>query len=124
MIKRILAAAVAAAVVIPAASAAETNNVVVYGKVDVALTKANRKGDNPDDWFVHENGGASKLGFKGTEDLGGGLKAIWKMEFDIPVGRTTNCDDVLMIVASSPAAATSTRTVTPMSVWPATGVLP
>jgi predicted porin len=94
MMKQLLAAAVAAAVLVPAASAA-TNNVVVYGKVDMALTKADRDNgatDNggaagEDDWNIHENGGATKLGFKGTEDLGNGLKAIWKMEFDVPVGR-------------------------------------
>jgi predicted porin len=86
MMKQLLAAAVAAAVIVPAASAA-TNNVVVYGKVDVAVTKADREGAGVDDWFIHENGGASKLGFKGTEDLGNGLKAIWKMEFDVPVAR-------------------------------------
>jgi predicted porin len=88
MMKQILAAAVAAAVLVPAASAA-TNNVVVYGKVDMAVTKADREGAGADDWFIHENGGASKLGFKGTEDLGNGLKAIWKMEFDVEVARST-----------------------------------
>ena len=88
MMKQLLAAAVAAAVVVPAASAA-TNNVVVYGKVDMALTKFDRE-TGLDDWRIHENGGATKLGFKGTEDLGNGLKAIWKMEFDVPIGRGNN----------------------------------
>jgi len=86
MMKQILAAAVAAAVLIPAASAADTNNVTVYGKVDLALTKWDRD-TGTDDWGLHENGGATKIGFKGTEDLGDGLKAIWKLEMDAFAGR-------------------------------------
>lgn len=105
MMKQLLAAAVAAAVVVPAASAA-TNNVVVYGKVDMALTKADRDNnatDNggaagEDDWNIHENGGASKLGFKGTEDLGNGLKAIWKMEMDIRIGRPSSTSSTCAVL--------------------------
>lgn len=59
-------------------------NVVVYGQMDVQIDKASnrttamRAGDN------------NKLGFKGTEDLGNGLKALFQAEirFDPDTGTT------------------------------------
>lgn len=86
--KKLLAAAIAAAIVSPVVAAADSNNVTVYGQVKLALTNFDRE-VGPSDWSISEQSGASLLGFKGTEDLGNGLKAIWKMEFDVPIGRNT-----------------------------------
>jgi predicted porin len=44
---------------------------------------ANLPGDRNDGFDVASR--ATRLGFKGTEDLANGLKAIWKMEFQIDV---------------------------------------
>ena len=88
MKKSIIAAAVAAAVAAPAANAA----VVIYGKVHVSIDSYDGSiynwpgedgyydydSENIDHWQVHSR--ASRIGFKGTEDLGNGLKLIWKAE--------------------------------------------
>jgi predicted porin len=85
MKKTLIAAAVAAAVAAPAANA----GVVLYGKIHVSIdyldaqTSARCSGDGAD---TTPGGGfnvcdrTSRIGFKGSEDLGNGLKAIWKME--------------------------------------------
>ncbi|OOZ42903.1 porin [Solemya velum gill symbiont] len=72
MKKAIIAAAVAAAIAAPAANA----SVQIYGKVHVAIEKYD--GFQNDVWVVKSN--ASRIGFKGTEDLGNGLSVIWKAE--------------------------------------------
>ncbi|OOY97877.1 porin [Solemya velum gill symbiont] len=79
MKKAILAAAIATLVAAPAASA----NVTIYGQVHVAIEKYDGFqgvwGVIQDDvWVVKSN--ASRIGFKGTEDLGNGLSVIWKAE--------------------------------------------
>ena len=89
MNKKLLAAAIAAAVALPMAAQA---GVQIYGKVHVSIdyVDANNDdfGDLIDDFGDNENwslaSGAgsrdSRIGFKGSEDLGNGLKAIWKFE--------------------------------------------
>jgi predicted porin len=85
--KKLLAAAVATALVGPVV--ADSSDVVIYGKIHMLLTRD--KIDFPVDpndplagkfeeknWKVTPS--TSRLGFKGTEDLGNGLKAIWKYE--------------------------------------------
>lgn len=87
MKKAIIASAIAAAVAAPAANA----GVVIYGKVHVSIDMLDyedqmlsiphvahsaRLADNT--WAVQSR--ASRIGFKGTEDLGNGLKLIWKAE--------------------------------------------
>ena len=98
--KKLLAAAVAAAFV-PVAAAADTNNVTIYGKLHVSYdyTKvkfkspgADRNDDPPPSlqsnfkqWNFNSGPGTrdSRIGIKGTEDLGNGLKAIWKYEVGV-----------------------------------------
>ena len=84
MNKKIIALAVAAAVTAPVAMA----DVTLYGRAHVDY----RYTDNgtTDVWTVNSN--ASRLGFKGTEDLGNGLQAIFKYEvsYDIDGDSTTN----------------------------------
>lgn len=78
MNKKIIAAAIAAVVAAPAAMAADT---VVYGKVRQAVDIVDMGTvDN-----VQINDRTSRVGFKGSEDLGNGLKAIWGLEFGVAV---------------------------------------
>ncbi len=78
MKKSIIAAAVAALVAAPAASA----NVTIYGKVHVSIDHFNDDTSwapaDATQWQVTSR--ASRIGFKGTEDLGNGLSLIWKAE--------------------------------------------
>jgi predicted porin len=57
-----------------ATSAQAQSNVTMYGLVDLGVAKSSGKTTE-----MRENK-ASRLGFKGTEDLGNGLKAIFKLE--------------------------------------------
>ena len=77
MNKKLLAAAVAAAVV--AAPAAFADN-VVYGQFHTSVDMVDAE-DVQDNWEM--NSRSSRLGFKGSEDLGNGLKAIYQAEFSV-----------------------------------------
>lgn len=81
MNKKLLALAVAAALV-PAAAMADSGNVVVYGQANVSYDIVNFGGVNGanDERVNRVSDNASRLGFKGTEDLGNGVSAIWQME--------------------------------------------
>ena len=74
MNKKLLAAAVAAAVASPVAFAEST----VYGKFHTSIDAIDYDTTGEDNYEV--NSRASRLGFKGSEDLGGGLKAIYQLE--------------------------------------------
>jgi predicted porin len=93
MKKQLVVAAIAAALSMPAANA----DVVVYGKVHVSIDSLNYDfgsyepwepimggtigvsyGAMGTGWYVASR--ASRIGFKGTEDLGNGLSLIWKAE--------------------------------------------
>jgi len=76
MNKKLLAAAVVAAV---AASPAAFADSTVYGKLHTSIDYNDF--DKNKNWSVESR--ASRLGFKGSEDLGGGLKAIYQIEFGI-----------------------------------------
>lgn len=71
--KKILAIAIASAFAAPAFAA--TSNVDVYGFMHVAIEDTNV--DNSDIAVVDR---VSRIGFKGTEDLGGGMAAVWQIE--------------------------------------------
>lgn len=76
MKKSLIALAVAGAFAAPAFAA--TSNVDVYGVMNIAIEDTNVKGVDMD---VVDN--FSRIGFKGTEDLGGGMKAVWQIEQQI-----------------------------------------
>ena len=78
MNKKLIAVAIAAAVAAPAAMA---NDTTLYGKAHVSI--GNFDDGSSDAWEVNSH--ASRLGVKGSEDLGNGLKAIFKYEFQIDV---------------------------------------
>jgi predicted porin len=88
MKKTLIAAAVAAAVAAPAASA----GVVIYGKIHVSIDYLDAElGGTPEGGY-HVNSRSSRIGFKGSEDLGNGLKAIWKVENTVRI-TDTGTDD-------------------------------
>jgi predicted porin len=79
MNKKLLAAAIASATIVgaPAAFAEST----VYGKLHTSIDYDNPPG-GPNKTYNVQNR-ASRLGFKGSEDLGNGLKAIYQIELGI-----------------------------------------
>ncbi|UUX96199.1 porin [Aquabacterium sp. J223] len=97
MKKTLLAAALAAA----AAGASAQSNVTIYGRVDVGIAKFNdgttnlgysgRAAGDADTWQVRQ-GSPSRLGFRVTEDLGGGLRAnaILEHRFNPDTGTQNN----------------------------------
>jgi len=97
MQKKIIALAIAAAISAPAF--ADNANITFYGKVDVSndfvntgdgTTKANGTiavvGTNKR--VVSSN--VSKFGFKGSEDLGNGLAAVWQVEQLVNIDDSSN----------------------------------
>jgi predicted porin len=73
MKKSLIALAVAGAFAAPAFAA--TSNVDVYGVLNISVEDSDV--DNVD---LQVTSRQSYIGFKGSEDLGGGLKAIWQIE--------------------------------------------
>jgi predicted porin len=73
MKKSLIALAVAGVVSAPAFAA--TSNVDVYGVMNIAIQDTDVTGSTP---TILDN--TSRIGFKGSEDLGGGMKAIWQIE--------------------------------------------
>lgn len=85
MMKKILAVAVASAFAAPAFAA--TANVDIYGTaamsvdyVDGGSGGANTISSKPSESRARVSSNTSLIGFKGTEDLGGGLSAVWQIE--------------------------------------------
>jgi len=96
MQKKIIALAIASALTAPAAFA-DTSNVTVYGVANVsydmtktgAVAAANSFSSNK----VSSN--TSRLGLKGSEDLGDGLSAIWQIESLIQIDGQTAAGNTL-----------------------------
>ncbi len=76
MKKKLLALAVAGAFVAPVAMA----DVTVYGQANVSVDIVNDGAVNNSTRTNHVSSNVSRLGFKGSEDLGDGLSAIWQVE--------------------------------------------
>ena len=53
------------------------SSVTIYGRLNVSV-ESQKVGDDSRQWAVQDN--RSRIGFKGTEDLGGGLKAGFQIE--------------------------------------------
>jgi len=81
MKKSLIALAVAGVVAAPAAFAASAN-VDVYGTLRFSLDHTSISGGNSN-WTINDQ--TSRIGFKGSEDLGGGLKAVWQVEQQLEV---------------------------------------
>lgn len=81
MQKKIIALAIAAAFSAPAF--ADTSNVTVYGVADVSYDLTSTGSNTAGTAGFSNNkvsSNTSRLGLKGSEDLGGGLSAIWQIE--------------------------------------------
>ncbi|MHB1145533.1 MAG: porin [Thiobacillus sp.] len=87
--KKILAVAIASAFAAPAFAA--TANVDVYGSINLSVERVS---DGDDSWMRMVTNNNSFIGFKGSEDLGGGMKAVWQIESNINVdGNESNKKD-------------------------------
>jgi len=83
MKKSLLALAVLGAF---AGAASAQSSVTIYGLVDLAVTKGNggtaiNPGANgPSEAYIMKQSSSSRLGFRGNEDMGGGLSAQFQLE--------------------------------------------
>jgi predicted porin len=76
MQKKLLALAIAGAMAAPLAAQAQGSNVTIYGIMQPSVDFV----DNGDESGTSMSDNNSRLGFKGSEDLGNGLKAIFQIE--------------------------------------------
>ncbi|MHB0974673.1 MAG: porin [Thiobacillus sp.] len=92
MQKKLIALALASAFAAPAFAA--TSNVDIFGQMNVSVDMLKGKNaagtGNKSEMNVSSN--ASFIGFKGAEDLGGGLKAIWELKTYVSLGGTGTSD--------------------------------
>ncbi|MFZ5575042.1 MAG: porin [Pseudomonadota bacterium] len=89
MMKKILAVAIASAFAAPAFAA--TSNVDVYGVINVGVESVdNGRATGLGNKTRVTTGNNAALGFKGSEDLGGGLKANWQIETNVSIDGDNN----------------------------------
>jgi predicted porin len=95
MQKKLIALAVAGLVAAPAFA---QSNVTIYGRADYGLVTRSGTADGLDNAGFDVNGktefasgvqAGSRLGFKGAEDLGNGLKAIFEIEYGLKMDEGT-----------------------------------
>jgi predicted porin len=91
MQKKLIAMAVAGLVAAPVFA---QSNVTIYGRVDYGyMVRHGDNGGSPDVERTAEFGSGlqagSRLGFKGAEDLGNGLKAIFQLEYSTTIDNST-----------------------------------
>ncbi len=108
MNKNILAIAIAAAVAAPSAFAAAT----VYGVAHMSGNSFSSINDGAGNstGLTSMSSNSSRLGIKGDEDLGGGLKAIYQMEFGVALDGNT--DATTGTVSSTGTAGTTNSATT------------
>jgi predicted porin len=63
-----------------AGAAAAQSNVTIYGVADVGISRFDTSATEPTWGVTSGQQSGSRLGFRGTEDLGGGLSAIFALE--------------------------------------------
>lgn len=76
MQKKIIALAIAAALTTPALALAEAS---LYGQANLSIDMVN-DGASPSGSSNNMVSNSSRLGFKGSQDLGGGNSVVWQME--------------------------------------------
>jgi len=92
MKKHLIAAAVAAAVVAPAAMA---QNVSIYGVLDTSYGSSSNTSNGTVAAVNSDVLYSSRLGFRGTEDLGGGMKARFIYESGIATDRQGTANTII-----------------------------
>ena len=80
MNKKLIALAVAGACTVPAAMAQTANPVTLYGRAYVTLEQVEAKGGAGTPSRTRIEDQSSLFGIRGTEDLGGGLRAFFQLE--------------------------------------------
>ena len=98
MQKKLIAMAVAG---FASGAAFAQSNVTVYGILDMAYIRA--KADGADTRTFINSGGmsGSRLGFKGVEDLGNGLKAVFNLEWGVEMDQQLGLVITVILLASS-----------------------
>ena len=111
MNKKLLAAAVGVALAAPAF--AQSSNVTLYGRINTVMEQAKTGGFGSETAMRNYS---SRLGVRGVEDLGGGLKAIFGIEAGLASDTgNANGSSTAGITATSvttPSAGTATTTTT------------
>jgi predicted porin len=110
--KRLVAMAVAAA----ASAASAQSSVTIFGTLDVAATHGSASGANSASMnsLTTSSNTPSKLGFRGSEDLGGGMTASFWLEMQLAIddgraGRLATADNRTVAVAGNTGANFSRR---------------
>lgn len=91
MQKKLIVLAVAAALTAPALAMADSSNVTVYGRAHISLDSNGGNAGNSTTGTkngLNLTSNSSRIGFKGTEDLGGGLNAVYQFETEVMVQGT------------------------------------
>ena len=96
MQKKMIVLAIASVLAAPAAFAADASNVTVYGKVDMAFGST----DSGTARNTQVSSQVTKVGFKGAEDLGDGLSAIWQIEQQIDIDNAGGTNSTKNTLAS------------------------
>jgi predicted porin len=78
---------IALAAVAATGAAMAQSSVTIYGVLDAAVTSVNNSGTGSTDntGLTSSNNATNRIGFRGTEDLGGGLKANFQVETGINI---------------------------------------
>jgi predicted porin len=82
MQKKIIALAIASALTAPAVAMADSGNVSLYGQANLSIDVVN-DGNNPSGSSNNLVSNTSRVGVKGSEDLGGGLTAVFQAEKEV-----------------------------------------
>ena len=84
---KLLAGWIAAACAAPALA---QSNVTIYGIADAGMMYVDNGGNDPKVKLVSGIADGSRLGFKGTEDLGGGYKTVFNLEARVQLDNGAN----------------------------------
>jgi predicted porin len=95
MNKKVMAVAVAGVFAGPGIALAQKSTVEIYGRANLGFSHYQSKGatagsqnDLPGRFRIYD--GSSRVGFRGTEDLGSGLRAIFQIETGVNVDNGSN----------------------------------
>lgn len=117
MQKKLIALAIAGLVSVPAFA---QSNVTIYGRMDIGLfNKDDANGDSTAK-VDHSGWTPSRLGFKGSEDLGNGLKAIFQIETQLTNDSSStygNARDTFVGVTGGFGTLIAGRNSTPLNNW-------